>query len=189
MSVAVLASGMTTGVGLAGPASCAAIRCAITHFVETRFMIKRCEPGACRASWQGYSYQWNDAGDEATLLDNTSELNDEIGSGIAQRGQEFGTVTGRPRRVGWLDAVPLRYAVAVNSVSSIMLNKIDILSGLESICLSVAYEVDGRRVDRWPSSAESLARAKPIYERFAGWEEPLHDVRSLAGIGRSAPAG
>jgi adenylosuccinate synthase len=76
--------------------------------------------------------------------------------------------------------------VAVNSVSSIMLNKIDILSGLETICLAVAYEVDGRRVDRWPSSAEFLARAKPIYEPFEGWEEPLHDVRSLAGLPENA---
>jgi adenylosuccinate synthase len=97
-----------------------------------------------------------------------------------------GTTTGRPRRVGWFDAVPIRYAVAVNSVSSIMLNKIDILSGLEEICLCVAYEVDGRRVDRWPSSAEFLARAVPIYERFEGWDAPLHEVRSLAGLPEAA---
>jgi adenylosuccinate synthase len=115
-----------------------------------------------------------------------TELTDEIGEGIRERGHEVGTTTGRPRRVGWFDAVPTRYAVAVNSVSSIMLNKIDILSGLESICLCVAYEVDGRRVDRWPSSAEFLARATPIYERFAGWEEPLHEIRSLAGLPENA---
>src|SRR5215203_4708913 len=102
-----------------------------------------------------------------------TELFDGIGQGIADRGHEFGTVTGRPRRVGWFDAVPTRYAVAVNSVSSIMLNKLDILSGLESIPLCVAYEVDGGRVDRWPSSAEFLARAQPIYEHFEGWSEPL----------------
>jgi adenylosuccinate synthase len=115
-----------------------------------------------------------------------TELEDEIGAGIRERGHEVGTTTGRPRRVGWFDAVPTRYAVAVNSVSSIMLNKIDILSGLEEICLCVAYEVDGRRVDRWPSSAEFLARATPVYERFEGWEEPLHEVRSLAGLPEAA---
>jgi adenylosuccinate synthase len=115
-----------------------------------------------------------------------TELEDGIGEGIRERGREVGTTTGRPRRVGWFDAVPTRYAVAVNSVSSIMLNKIDILSGLEEICLCVAYEVDGRRVDRWPSSAEFLARATPIYERFPGWEEPLHEVRSLAGLPEDA---
>jgi adenylosuccinate synthase len=111
-----------------------------------------------------------------------TELLDEIGEGIRERGHEVGTTTGRPRRVGWFDAVPTRYAVAVNSVSSIMLNKIDILSGLDEICLCVAYEIDGRRVDRWPSSAEFLARATPIYERFEGWDVPIHDVRSLAGL-------
>jgi adenylosuccinate synthase len=111
-----------------------------------------------------------------------TELLDEIGEGIRARGHEVGTTTGRPRRVGWFDAVPTRYAVAVNSVSSIMLNKLDILSGLESIPLCVAYTIDGRRVDRWPSSSEALARAEPIYERFDGWKEPIHEVRSLAGL-------
>ena len=76
-----------------------------------------------------------------------TELTDEIGAGIASRGNEVGTTTGRPRRVGWFDAVPLRYAVAVNSASSIMLNKLDILSGIDEICLCVAYEIDGRRVE------------------------------------------
>ena len=80
-----------------------------------------------------------------------TELLDEIGAGIAERGHEFGTVTGRPRRVGWFDAVPLRYAVAVNSVSSIMLNKLDILSGVDPLRICVAYEIDGRRVETWPS--------------------------------------
>ena len=115
-----------------------------------------------------------------------TELLDGVGDGIRERGHEVGTTTGRPRRVGWFDAVPIRYAVAVNSVSSIMLNKIDILSGVESIPLCVAYDVDGRRVDRWPSSAEVLARAIPVYEWFEGWSEPIHDVRSLAGLPENA---
>jgi adenylosuccinate synthase len=115
-----------------------------------------------------------------------TELHDEVGEGIRERGREVGTTTGRPRRVGWFDAVPIRYAVAVNSVSSIMLNKIDILSGLESIPLCVAYEVDGHRVERWPSSAEVLGRATPVYEWFEGWAEPIHDVRSLAGLPENA---
>ena len=113
-----------------------------------------------------------------------TELHDEIGAGIAKRGHEFGTVTGRPRRVGWFDAVPLRYAVAVNSVSSITLNKLDILSGIETIRLCVAYELDGKRVERWPSSGASLSRATPIYDEFPGWDEPLHDVRTLGGPAR-----
>ena len=115
-----------------------------------------------------------------------TELHDEIGAGIAERGHEFGTVTGRPRRVGWFDAVPLRYAVAVNSVSSIMLNKLDILSGIETIRLCVAYEIDGKRVEVWPSSGNALSRATPIFEDFPGWEQPIHDVRSLSDLPENA---
>jgi adenylosuccinate synthase len=115
-----------------------------------------------------------------------TELVDEVGEGIADRGREVGTTTGRRRRVGWFDAVSLRYAVAVNSVSSIMLNKLDILSGVDPIRLCVAYEIDGRRVDAWPSSAELLARAIPMYEEFEGWSEPIHDARSLAELPEAA---
>jgi adenylosuccinate synthase len=115
-----------------------------------------------------------------------TELHDEIGAGIAERGHEFGTVTGRPRRVGWFDAVPLRYAVAVNSVSSIVLNKLDILSGIETIRLCVAYERDGQRIETWPSSGAALSRATPIYEDFPGWEEPIHDIRSLSDLPENA---
>jgi len=115
-----------------------------------------------------------------------TELTDEIGHGIAERGHEYGTTTGRRRRVGWFDAVPLRYAVAVNSVSAIMLNKLDILSGIPELRLCVAYEIDGRRVESWPSSAELLSRAKPIYETFPGWQEQLHDVRALGDLPENA---
>ncbi|HET7183008.1 MAG TPA: adenylosuccinate synthase [Candidatus Limnocylindrales bacterium] len=115
-----------------------------------------------------------------------TELLDDVGEGIRERGHEVGTTTGRPRRVGWFDAVPIRYAVAVNSVSSIMLNKIDILSGLERIPLCVAYDIDGERVDRWPSSAAELTRATPVYEWFEGWAEPIHDVRSLGDLPEAA---
>jgi adenylosuccinate synthase len=115
-----------------------------------------------------------------------TELHDEIGAGIAARGHEFGTVTGRPRRVGWFDAVPLRYAVAVNSVSSIMLNKLDILSGIETLRVCIAYEIDGRRVETWPSSGAALARATPIYDEYPGWPEPINDVRSLADLPENA---
>jgi adenylosuccinate synthase len=115
-----------------------------------------------------------------------TELHDEIGTGIAERGHEFGTVTGRPRRVGWFDTVPLRYAVAVNSNSAIVLNKLDILSGLETLRLCIAYDIDGRRVETWPSSGAALSRAVPIYEEFPGWEEPIHDIRSLADLPENA---
>jgi adenylosuccinate synthase len=115
-----------------------------------------------------------------------TELTDDIGDGIASRGHEVGTTTGRRRRVGWFDAVPLRYAVAVNSVSSIMLNKLDILSGIETIRLCTAYEIDGRRIEAWPSSAAALERATPVYAEFPGWPDDLHGVRAMADLPENA---
>jgi adenylosuccinate synthase len=115
-----------------------------------------------------------------------TELLDGVGHGIAERGHEYGTVTGRPRRVGWFDAVPLRYAVAVNSVSSIMLNKLDILSGIDTLRICIAYEIDGRRVETWPSSGAALARATPVYDEFPGWKEPINAVRALADLPENA---
>jgi adenylosuccinate synthase len=115
-----------------------------------------------------------------------TELFDDVGRGIAERGREFGTVTGRPRRVGWFDAVPMRYAVAVNSNTAVVLNKLDILSGIPTIRLCVAYEIDGKRVDVWPSSGNALSRATPIFEDFPGWEQPIHDVRSLSDLPENA---
>jgi adenylosuccinate synthase len=74
----------------------------------------------------------------------------------------------------------------VNSVSSIMLNKLDILSGLESLQLCTAYNVDGQRLEHWPSSAAVLERAEPIYETFDGWDQPIHDVRALGDLPETA---
>ena len=115
-----------------------------------------------------------------------TELLDGVGKGIAERGHEVGTTTGRPRRVGWFDAVACRFAVAVNSVSSIMLNKLDILSGVEPVRLCIAYEIDGRRIEAWPSSAALLDRATPIYVEFPGWEQPIHAVRALFDLPEAA---
>jgi adenylosuccinate synthase len=111
-----------------------------------------------------------------------TELHDPIGSHMVDRGHEYGTTTGRRRRCGWFDAVPLRRAVELNSVSEIMLNKVDILSGLGEVRICVAYEIDGRRVTDWPLDAEELDRALPIYETFAGWQEDLSAARSLGDL-------
>jgi adenylosuccinate synthase len=107
-----------------------------------------------------------------------TELDDTTGRHLLDRGREYGTTTGRKRRCGWFDAVPLAYAIEVNGVTEIMLNKLDILSGLDEVRLCVAYEIDGRRVARWPLTAEELARAKPVYDTFAGWEDDLGSARS-----------
>jgi adenylosuccinate synthase len=102
-----------------------------------------------------------------------TELGGEIGRHLVEVGREYGTTTGRRRRCGWLDFVPLRYAVRVNSVSRIMLNKLDILSGLPEIQVCVGYRVDGRVVEEWPLSQAQLERAEPIYRSFPGWTQDL----------------
>ena len=107
-----------------------------------------------------------------------TELHDGVSQHLRERGREYGTTTGRRRRCGWFDAVPLRYAVAVNSVSSIMLNKLDILSGLPEVKVCVAYRVDGRTIDRWPIPLADLEAAQPVYEMHPGWSQDLSAVRS-----------
>jgi adenylosuccinate synthase len=99
---------------------------------------------------------------------------------------EFGTTTGRPRRVGWLDTVILRYAVRINSVTDLALTKLDILSGLEEIGVCVAYEVDGRRLEHFPSDLHTLARCRPIMETVPGWSEDIMTVRRLADLPTNA---
>jgi len=116
-----------------------------------------------------------------------TELDDEIGRHLIQKGREFGTTTGRQRRCGWFDAAPLRYAVSVNSVSSIMVNKLDILSGLPEIQLCTGYEVDGTPA-RWPLSLADLERATPVYTTFPGWDAELQDVRRMADLPAEAAA-
>ncbi len=115
-----------------------------------------------------------------------TELADETGRHLLEKGHEFGTTTGRRRRCGWFDAVPLRRVVAVNSATSIMLNKLDILSGLPQVRLCVAYRIDGSVVADLPASGDLLARAEPVYETFDGWEEDLGAVRRAGAL--PAPA-
>ncbi len=115
-----------------------------------------------------------------------TELADETGRHLLEKGHEFGTTTGRRRRCGWFDAVPLRRVVAVNSATSIMLNKLDILSGLPQVRLCVAYRIDGNVVADLPASGDLLARAEPVYETFDGWEEDLGAVRRAGDLPAAA---
>ncbi len=116
-----------------------------------------------------------------------TELEDEPGRHLLDKGREFGTTTGRRRRCGWFDAATLPYAVAVNSVSSIMLNKLDILSGLPEIKLCTGYRLDGQEV-RWPLELDDLERVQPVYETFPGWEADLSRVRSMSELPAAAAA-
>jgi adenylosuccinate synthase len=111
-----------------------------------------------------------------------TELEDPIGRHLLEKGREYGTTTGRRRRCGWFDAVPLRFAIELNGVTEIMLNKLDILSGLDEIRVCVGYQLDGQRVSSWPLSADQLAGVQPIYETFAGWQQDLGAARTLAEL-------
>ncbi len=116
-----------------------------------------------------------------------TELDDATGRYLLEKGREFGTTTGRRRRCGWFDAVPLRYAVAINSASSLMLNKLDILSGLDELKVATSYRVDGSTV-RWPLTLEELERAEPVYEVLPGWAEDIAGARTMADLPAEAVA-
>jgi adenylosuccinate synthase len=99
---------------------------------------------------------------------------------------EYGTTTGRPRRVGWLDTVILRYAARINGLTEIALTKLDILSGLQEIPVCVAYELDGQSTPHFPASIEELARCRPVYTTLPGWQEDITGARSLTDLPQNA---
>jgi len=116
------------------------------------------------------------------------ELLDAAGEALRERGGEYGATTGRPRRCGWLDLVVIGYACRLNSVSSIALTKLDVLSGEATIPVCVAYEVDGRRLDTQPADAELLARVTPVYEHLPGWQEDISGIDRFADLPAAAQA-
>ncbi len=107
-----------------------------------------------------------------------TELHDAVGDGIRERGKEYGTTTGRPRRIGWVDGVMLRYAARINGLTHIAVNSIDVLAGLGRVKIAVAYELDGRRTEDFPAHLRDLARVRPIYEEFEGWDESITAAQS-----------
>lgn len=111
-----------------------------------------------------------------------TELEDENGQRLGERGNEFGTVTGRQRRCGWFDAVLVRQALRTSGVTGIALTKLDVLDGFEEIKICVGYELDGERIDYLPSAQGAQARVKPIYETFEGWSETTAGARSWADL-------
>ncbi len=107
-----------------------------------------------------------------------SELHDDVGERIGQRGREFGTVTGRKRRCGWFDAVLVRQAIKTSGIQGIALTKLDVLDGFEEIKVCIGYELDGKRIDLFPASEEAQARVKPVLETFEGWKGTTAGARS-----------
>ena len=109
-----------------------------------------------------------------------TELNDETGDYIRNKGGEFGTITGRPRRTGWFDSVIVRHAVRVNGLSSLVINKLDTLAGLDTLKVCVAYKKpDGTIIKDFPPTLEGLEGCKPVYEEFKGFTEDLSACRKF----------
>ena len=111
-----------------------------------------------------------------------TEQNNAIGRTIGERGREFGTVTGRPRRCGWFDAVLVRQTVQTSGIDGLALTKLDILDGFEEIKVCVRYRLDGREIDYLPASERAQARVEPVYETIAGWQDRTARARSWAEL-------
>lgn len=115
-----------------------------------------------------------------------TELLDQVGDHLTEVGHEYGTTTGRRRRTGWLDAVILRYAGRVNGLTELALTKLDVLSGIETLRICVAYRRRGERVEHFPADAAMLAECEPIYEELPGWGDQIGDCRTLADLPAAA---
>ena len=115
-----------------------------------------------------------------------TELDDEVGEGIGERGHEFGTVTGRQRRVGWFDAVLVRQTCAISGVTGIALTKIDVLDGMDEVKICTGYRLNGKIMDYFPSHAADQAAVEPIYETMPGWSESTAGARSFADLPANA---
>ncbi|HEY0258921.1 MAG TPA: adenylosuccinate synthase [Lacisediminihabitans sp.] len=115
-----------------------------------------------------------------------TELFDDSGEYLRSKGFEFGTTTGRPRRTGWYDAPVARYSARVNGVTDFVLTKLDVLTGLTTIPVCVAYEVDGVRVEEVPVSQSDFHHAVPVYEEFPGWSEDITGARTFEDLPKNA---
>ncbi|KAA8434069.1 adenylosuccinate synthase [Weissella sagaensis] len=115
-----------------------------------------------------------------------TELFDEVGDRIREVGHEYGVVTKRPRRIGWLDTVVLRHAARIGGFTHLSLNSLDVLSGLKTVKLAVAYELDGQRISHYPANLKDVQRVTPIYEELPGWSEDITGIKSREELPASA---
>ncbi|OYQ35309.1 adenylosuccinate synthase [Niveispirillum lacus] len=115
-----------------------------------------------------------------------TELHDEIGDRIGQRGHEFGTVTGRKRRCGWFDAVMVRQAIKTGGITGIALTKLDVLDGFETLKVCTGYKLNGEVIQHLPAGQTAQAQVEPIYETFEGWSESTQGARSWAQLPAAA---
>ena len=117
-----------------------------------------------------------------------TELEDEIGALIREKGKEFGTVTGRPRRCGWFDAVAARRSIFNNSVSGLCVTKLDVLDGMETVRICTGYTVNGKAVETLPIGAEGFIDVKPVYEDLPGWSETTYGITRYDDLPANARA-
>lgn len=117
-----------------------------------------------------------------------TELLDETGEELRRRGNEFGAVTGRPRRCGWFDGAALRRAVEINGLTGLAVMKLDVFDGMDTVKLAVGYKVDGKPVDLMPYGADAAARCEPVYEDFPGWKESTFGLTKWEDLPASAQA-
>ena len=117
-----------------------------------------------------------------------TELHDEVGRHLAEKGNEFGATTGRPRRCGWFDAVAMRKSARLNSLSGICLTKLDVLDGLDEIAIATSYRLDGQVHEQAPLSAEDYVRCQPVLETMPGWKESTFGVTRLESLPANARA-
>ena len=111
-----------------------------------------------------------------------TELTDEIGDQIRETGHEYGTVTGRPRRVGWFDSVAMRHARRVSGISCLSLNLLDVLTGLKTVKICTSYKLDGKQIDYYPASLKELERCEPVYEELPGWDEDITGAKKFEDL-------
>lgn len=115
-----------------------------------------------------------------------TELMNETGDWIRERGNEYGTVTGRPRRVGWFDSVVVRHARRVSGITGLSLNSLDVLAGLETVKICTAYKYRGELIEHYPASLKMLGECEAVYEELPGWSEDLGGVRRLEDLPANA---
>jgi adenylosuccinate synthase len=111
-----------------------------------------------------------------------TELKDAIGDGIRTRGREFGTTTGRPRRVGWLDLVAVKYATMINGATGVCLTMLDVLAGVEEVKVCTSYRIDGNETTQFPPDAYDLQRVQPVYTTLKGFTQDITKARKLADL-------
>lgn len=111
-----------------------------------------------------------------------TELNNEVGDAIREAGHEYGTVTGRPRRVGWFDSVVVRHARRVSGITGLSLNSLDVLTGLETVKICTGYKYRGEIIHHYPASLKAIAECEAVYEEMPGWSEDITGAKSLEDL-------